>query len=51
MYKLGCSSYIVKPVDFDRFLAIVRSLVEYWFTVVNLPPETSTIRATVKARV
>ena len=51
MYKLGCRSYIVKPVDFDRFLEIVRSLVEYWFTVVNLPPEISTIRATVKARV
>jgi two-component system, chemotaxis family, response regulator Rcp1 len=51
MYKLGCKSYIVKPVDFDRFLEIIQSLVQYWFTVVNLPPETSTIRATVKARV
>jgi len=39
-YKLGCSSYIVKPVDFERFLAIVRSLAEYWFTVVLLPPKT-----------
>ncbi len=38
VYKLGCSSYIVKPVDFDRFLRIVRSLMEYWFGVVNLPP-------------
>jgi CheY-like chemotaxis protein len=38
-YKLGCSSYIVKPVDFERFLAIVRSLAEYWFTVVMLPPK------------
>jgi CheY-like chemotaxis protein len=42
MYKLGCSSYIVKPVDFERFLAIVRSLAEYWFTVVMLPPKIST---------
>ena len=30
-YKLGCSSYIVKPVDFERFLAIVRSSAEYSF--------------------
>ncbi len=43
MYKLGCSSYIVKPVDFERFLAIVRSLAEYWFTIVMLPPKVLTI--------
>jgi two-component system, chemotaxis family, response regulator Rcp1 len=48
MYKLGCSSYIVKPVDFERFLAVVRSLAEYWFTVVMLPPKVSTIRPTVR---
>ena len=46
-YKLGCSSYIVKPVDFERFLVIVRSLAEYWFAVVVLPPKISTIRPTV----
>ena len=38
MYKLRCSSYIVKPVDFDQFLYVVRSIAEYWFTVVVLPP-------------
>jgi CheY-like chemotaxis protein len=37
MYKLGCSSYIVKPVDFDQFLDVVRSIAEYWFTIVVLP--------------
>jgi chemotaxis family two-component system response regulator Rcp1 len=45
-YKLGCSSYIVKPVDFDRFLVIMRLVAEYWFTVVMLPPKISTIRPT-----
>jgi two-component system, chemotaxis family, response regulator Rcp1 len=48
-YELGCSSYIVKPVDFERFLVIVRSLAEYWFTVVILPPQNSIIRATANA--
>jgi two-component system, chemotaxis family, response regulator Rcp1 len=48
MYKLGCSSYIIKPVDFERFLVVVRSLAEYWFTVVMLPPKISTIRPTVR---
>jgi two-component system response regulator len=37
MYRMGCSSYIVKPVDFNRFLQIIRSLAEYWFNVVVLP--------------
>lgn len=37
MYKMRCSSYIVKPVDFDQFLTVVRGIAEYWFTVVVLP--------------
>jgi two-component system response regulator len=38
MYKLRCSSYIVKPVDFPQFLRVIRDLGEYWLTVVALPP-------------
>ena len=41
MYKMRCSSYIVKPVDFPKFLHVVRSIAEYWFTVVVLPIENS----------
>jgi len=37
MYKLRWSSYIIKPVDFDQFLYVVRSIAEYRFTVVVLP--------------
>lgn len=37
MYRLRCSSYIVKPVDFDRFLEAIQSLGHYWFTVAILP--------------
>lgn len=37
MYKMRCSSYIVKPVDFEQFLKVVRAITEYWFTVVVLP--------------
>ena len=50
MYNLRCSSYIVKPVDFDRFSEIIRSLAEYWFTIVNLPPEVSIRSVTASAR-
>jgi two-component system response regulator len=37
MYQLRCSSYIVKPVDFDEFLRVIRLIGEYWFTVATLP--------------
>lgn len=37
MYRLRCSSYIVKPVDFDEFLAAIQSISHYWFTVAALP--------------
>lgn len=37
MYKLRCSSYIVKPVNFDQFVRVIQSLADYWLTVVILP--------------
>lgn len=38
-YDLGASCYISKPVGFDDFLKVVRSLEEFWFTVVKMPPK------------
>ena len=38
MYRLRCSSYVTKPVDFDQFLKVVSVLAEYWISVVVLPP-------------
>ena len=37
MYKLRCSSYIVKPVDFEQFLSVVKTITDYWFAVVVTP--------------
>jgi len=37
MYRFRCSSYIVKPVDFDEFLATIQCISRYWFTVAVLP--------------
>lgn len=38
-YRLSCSSYIVKPVDFEQFSRVVRGIGDYWFTLVVLPPD------------
>jgi two-component system, chemotaxis family, response regulator Rcp1 len=36
-YQLHANCYITKPVDFEQFLKIVRSIEDFWFTVVKLP--------------
>lgn len=36
-YRLGANSYIVKPVDFEKFLEVAGQIELYW-CVTNLPP-------------
>ena len=36
-YALGANSYIVKPVEFDKFLEVARHIDVYW-NVINEPP-------------
>ena len=36
-YALGANSYIQKPVEFDRFVEVVRQVGRYWLAI-NLPP-------------
>lgn len=37
-YDLHANCYIVKPVDFDKFVEVIANTKEFWFTLVTLPP-------------
>jgi len=36
-YELNANCYVTKPVDFDKFMYVVRQLEEFWVKVVKLP--------------
>ncbi len=36
-YKLGVNSYVVKPVEFDKFYRAVGDLAQYWLVLNKLP--------------
>jgi two-component system, chemotaxis family, response regulator Rcp1 len=38
-YNLHANCYITKPVDLDRFIEVVKSVEDFWLTVVMLPPK------------
>ena len=37
-YQLHANAYVTKPVDFERFIAVVRQIDEFFVSVVKLPP-------------
>lgn len=38
-YNLHANCYITKPVDLDQFIMVVKSIKDFWLTVVKLPSE------------
>ncbi|WP_447956636.1 response regulator [Vreelandella sp. EE7] len=36
-YDLGAAGFIVKPMDIEQFVASIRSLEDYWLTLVRRP--------------
>lgn len=36
-YKLGANCYIVKPLQLDEFIRVVRGIEEFWLNIVRLP--------------
>ena len=37
-YDLHANCYVTKPVDLEQFIVVVKSIEEFWLTVVTLPP-------------
>ena len=38
-YDLNANCYVTKPVDFDKFLEVVRAIEGFWLTLVELPQD------------
>ncbi len=36
-YDLHANCYITKPVDFEQFYTVIKSIEEFWMTIVKLP--------------
>jgi CheY-like chemotaxis protein len=37
-YRLHANAYVTKPVDFERFISVIRQIDEFFVSVVKLPP-------------
>jgi CheY-like chemotaxis protein len=38
-YDLHANCYVTKPVDFEQFIHVVRTIENFWFSIVKLPQE------------
>jgi CheY-like chemotaxis protein len=36
-YSLGCNSYILKPVSYEKFIEAVNTIKKYWMTMCEIP--------------
>lgn len=36
-YNLHANCYITKPVDLEKFITVIRSIQDFWLTIVKLP--------------
>jgi chemotaxis family two-component system response regulator Rcp1 len=38
-YNYHANCYITKPLDFNQFMLVTRSIEDFWLTIVRLPPK------------
>ena len=41
VYDLHANAYLIKPLDFDKFMKVIKSIEDFWFKAVTLPPKQS----------
>lgn len=37
-YELHANCYIIKPVDLDKFMAVIKAIDHFWLSIVTRPP-------------
>jgi DNA-binding response OmpR family regulator len=37
VYDLHANAYLIKPLDFDEYMAAIKSIEDFWFKAVTLP--------------
>ncbi len=42
-YNLHANCYITKPIDLNQFIKAVKSIEDFWFSIVKLPPKTEDV--------
>jgi CheY-like chemotaxis protein len=40
-YDLHANAYLTKPLGFDEFMKVIKSIEDFWFKAVTLPPKQS----------
>jgi DNA-binding response OmpR family regulator len=40
-YNLRANAYLVKPIEFDEFMKVIKSVEDFWLKTVTLPPKNS----------
>lgn len=38
-YDLNVNCYVTKPLDLDSFVQVIRTIEDFWLTIVRLPPQ------------
>lgn len=42
-YELHANCYIIKPVDLDKFMAVVKAIDHFWLSIVTRPPNVDAV--------
>ena len=40
-YEYQANAYLVKPIDYDEFMKVIKSVEDFWLKTVTLPPKNS----------